>query len=88
LGKIDVVLIELERYTEISKWRFVYGTPEAIVKVFTALESTLQLDANYGTDYVFIVDKDMRLRHSNDKKEIATTKGYNANTFTIASGVP
>ncbi len=80
-GKIDEVLIELKRYTEISKWKFAYGTPKAIQKVFNSLDTSLQLDANYGTDYVFIVDKDARLRHSKENKEIAKTKGYNATSI-------
>ncbi len=82
-GKIDVVLKELERYTEISKWKFVYGTPEAIQTVFKSLKTPLKLDANLGSDYVFIIDKDKRLRHSKKNKKIAETKGYNATSIAI-----
>jgi len=77
-GKIDVILKELDRYTEISKWKFAYGSPEAVKRVFTSLNSPLQLDKNYGSDYVFIIDKNMRLRHSMHDKKVAQTKGYNA----------
>ena len=82
-GKINEVLTELNRYTEISKWQFAYGTPETIKSVFKSLNSPLKLDANLGSDYVFIVDKDQRLRYSKENKSIVQAKGYNATSIAI-----
>ena len=82
-GKLDPILKELKRYTKINKWKFAYGTPDAIKAVFKSIKTPLQLDEHYGTDYVFIVDKDMRLRHSKTNKEIAKTKGYNATSIAM-----
>jgi len=82
-GKIDVILAELNRYTEISKWQFAYGTPEAIQRTYKSLNSPVKLDKNNGSDYVFIVDKDMRLRYSKDNKSIKHAKGYDATSIAI-----
>ena len=82
-GKVNEILIELERYTEISKWKFAYGPASAIQKVFESLQTPLYLDENFGTDNVFIIDKDRRLRYSKSNKVVDHNKGYNATSVAV-----
>ena len=53
---------ELSSLTDTSNWRFVYGSPQAIRELFESLESDLVLDETLATPYVFIIDKERKLR--------------------------
>ncbi|MGB0974504.1 MAG: hypothetical protein ACPGU9_05885 [Flavobacteriaceae bacterium] len=80
--QVEEVIVELSRYADIDKWEFAFGTPEAIERVFASLQTTLPLDANYGTNYVFIVDKEGRQRCASDK-EFKAINGYDATSVSI-----
>lgn len=53
---------ELSKYNELKYWHFVFVDNNDSEKLFNNLRSTLSLDANYASDYVFIVDKDLNQR--------------------------
>lgn len=81
-SQIKKVIVELSRYAEIDKWQFAFGAPEAIKKVFNSLQTQLPLDANFGTNYVFIIDKEQNLRCSDDK-DFKGINGYDATSVSI-----
>lgn len=47
---------------DISKWTFVFAFPEEIKAYYSKLNLVGQLDENYGTPNVYIVDKERNLR--------------------------
>ncbi|TYC10698.1 hypothetical protein ES677_10930 [Bizionia gelidisalsuginis] len=53
---------ELNKYNELKYWHFVFVDNDDSQKLFNNLRSTLSLDSNYASDYVFIVDKDLNQR--------------------------
>lgn len=81
-NQVKEIIKELSRYAAIDKWEFAFGTPEAIKKVFASLQLQLPLDANLGSNYVFIIDKELRLRCSDDK-EFKGLYGYDATAVSI-----
>ena len=81
-SQVKEIIIELSRYAEIDKWEFAFGTPEAIQTVFNSIDTSLPLDENLGTNYVFIVDKEQSLRCSDDKG-FNNINGYDATSISV-----
>ena len=81
-AQVEEVIAELSRYAEINNWQFAFGTPEAIKEVYNSLNISNQLDKNFGTDYVFIIDKELSLRCADDK-ELKEFNGYNATKVSV-----
>lgn len=71
---------ELSSLVNIDKWHFVFTDTKQVESVFKSLQTNLKLDANFATSYVFIVDKEMRLRGRTDDEDEGTKYGFNANS--------
>jgi hypothetical protein len=69
---------ELNQIADTAQWKFVFGPSEAIENVFNSLGSNYSLDANLGTSYVFIIDKDGNLRGRDDDENEGELYGFNA----------
>jgi len=67
---------ELAKITNPLKWKFIYGSPEAIKSLFSSLQSDLQLDEQLATPYVFLIDKDGDLRGRDDDEDDGLLYGY------------
>lgn len=75
----------LKRMGDISNWRFVFASPDAIRGFYNSFNTQEKLDATTGSEYVFIVDKDRNLRGrrgQNLKGEEEYKDGYN--TFIVS----
>ncbi len=75
--KVNELKKELGRLVDIQKWNFIFSEEQEIKKVFQSLGTNLTLDANLGTPYVFIVDKDRKLRGRDDDEDEGTKYGFN-----------
>ena len=71
---------ELGALVDINQWEFVYGTPEEIEEFFQSLRTDLQLDASGATPYVFIVDKERKLRGRKNDDDTGTKYGFNTSS--------
>lgn len=80
-SSIEEVIVELSRYTDVEKWQFAFGAPDAINAVFKSLQSPYSLEANFGTDYVFIIDKERNVRCRVDDEDLGKMHGYNATSI-------
>ena len=60
---------EFSEISQSAKWKIVYSSPENIKEVFESFETPHRLDDNSYSPYVFIVDKDARLRGRDDDEE-------------------
>ena len=60
----EVLLLkkELLKYDELKYWHFAYGHEQDINKVFNSLRSNTILNASFGADHVFIIDKERNQR--------------------------
>lgn len=70
----------LKAMGDISDWKFVFTSPEAIKSFHNSLKVQQPLDEHYGSAYVYIVDKErtLRGRMGKDKKgEDEFKDGYN-----------
>lgn len=68
---------ELATIADLSKWKFIVGSPEEVKRLFASLDTNLTLQEDLSTPYVFIVDKNGRLRGRDDDEDVGTLYGYN-----------
>lgn len=74
-----------EKLSEIEdpkNWRFAVGSKEEINQVFQSLQMpTGSLDSSFGTNSVFIIDKERGLRGREDDEDYGILHGYNASDY-------
>ena len=56
--------------TDMINWNFIFLNPELIFKLFKSLKTDNNLDYNYGSPYVYIIDKELSQRGRNDNNGI------------------
>lgn len=82
--QVKLLLKELYQYDELKYWHFVYANDNQIERLFNSLASKENLDANYASDEVFIVDNELKQRGRIDdrtdgeKEKNATVYGLNS----------
>ncbi|WP_405380435.1 hypothetical protein [Maribacter sp. LLG6340-A2] len=69
---------ELATLADVEKWHFVFSSPEIVKVVFESLQTDISLDAELGTPYVFVIDKDLALRGRTDDEDEGTKYGFNS----------
>ncbi len=76
---INQILVELQAgaATDLSKWRFVFGSQAEIQTLFDSFQTDVSLNAKKSTSTVFIVDRANKLRGRDDDEEVGTLYGYN-----------
>ena len=62
--------------TDLVNWNFVTISDQNILDVFQSLKTDFNLDLNLGTPYVFIIDRDGKLRGRDDNED--TKYGYDS----------
>lgn len=76
---------ELLKYDELKYWHFAYGDKQSITSVFKSLKAKKDLDENFATNQVFIIDKKRNQRGRIDDrldKEIEKEKTlYGLNSY-------
>ena len=60
--QVKLLKKELYQYDELKYWHFVYADDNQIKKIFNSLSSKQNLDHNYSTNEVFIIDKELNQR--------------------------
>jgi len=84
------LLSELDDITDVSEWKFMFGTQESIERLFKGLKTPYTLDEHLGSDYVFIIDKKVNLRGrdgSIDPDEPEIVFGYDASSVADLANV-
>lgn len=78
--QINSIIQTLSRDADLSKWFFVFATPEEITDYYSKLQLVGGLDSDSGTPNVFIIDKELNLRGrkgTNKKGVEEYREGYN-----------
>ncbi len=83
------LLSELDDITDVSEWKFMFGTPEQIKILFESLNVSHKLDDNLSTNYVYIIDKDgsLRGRDGTLKENEQKVDGYDASSVADLANV-
>lgn len=75
-GAVRKLKMELEKITNPLKWKFAFGSPEAVMELHQNLGTTFSLNEDLGSPYVFIIDKDGHLRGRDDDEDVGMLYGY------------
>lgn len=67
---------QLHQITNPLKWEFAFGEPEEIESFFESMDMELSLTPELATPFVFILDKDGRLRGRKDDEDKGVMYGY------------
>lgn len=76
----EKMLVDLKKLGTVSGWKFVFASPEEINAFYQKLSLETKLDADLGTQNVFIVDKKRNLRGRKGKSvkgDEEYKEGYN-----------
>ena len=78
-NKVEEILAELQKgaATDLSKWKFVFGSKEEIETLFQGFKTDISLNDKASTSTVFIIDRARKLRGRDDDEEVGTLYGYN-----------
>ena len=61
-AKTEEFKSKINKISNLSRWHYVFASPEAITKFYEMLNLKTKLEANLGTSSVFIIDKTRNLR--------------------------
>jgi hypothetical protein len=75
---VDEIKTELQKLTDISKWEFIFADGDSIKTYFERMRIPVKLEDDLGTDLVFIVDKERKLRGRDDDEDEGVKYGFNA----------
>ena len=77
------VMQELSAIGDVKAWRFIFLTLEQIQIHFKSLQVPERLDATFGTDQVYIIDKALQLRGRKANEQDKALYGYNATEVSL-----
>jgi len=75
---------ELSALADTKKWNFVHMSEDETQDFFNSLKTNLSLDETMATPYVFIIDKDLKLRGRDEDIKEKTKIKYGFNTESVA----
>lgn len=75
---------ELSAFTDISKWHFIYASPQNINLLFNSFETPYVLNENLYSENAYIVDMELRLRGRKDDEDTKGGKLYGYNMKSVA----
>ena len=80
LGQVDELKKSLKQGagTDLSRWNFIPSNSEYIKAHFSSLKTPFILENDYSSPYVFIIDKDLRLRGRDNDKDSENLYGFDA----------
>ena len=80
--KLLEIIDELKKGSseDMSRWKFILGDGTKIQELFSSFGSDIKLNSKFSTPFVFIVDKDRRLRGRDDDNDSGTLYGYNSSS--------
>lgn len=67
--EVQAIYDKCAEISDMKEWKFVFASPEDIMKFHTALKVKTELNKDFGTSNVFLVDKKLKLRGRNDNEE-------------------
>jgi hypothetical protein len=79
-GQVDKLKKSLKQGagTDLSRWNFISSNSQYIKAHFSSLKTPFILENDYSSPYVFIIDKDLRLRGRDNDKDSENLYGFDA----------
>ena len=80
--QVESLKKKLKTYTDIENWKFVFLNEADIRKLFNSFDSPYTINQDLSSEYVFIIDRELRLRGRKDDEDTDNGRlyGYNMNS--------
>ena len=80
--QVEALKKKLSTYTDIENWKFVFMGDSEIKSLFSSFDSPYTINEDLSSEYVFIIDRELRLRGRKDDEDTANGRlyGYNMNS--------
>ncbi len=80
--QVESLKMKLKTYTDIENWKFVFMNEDEIKSLFKSLDSPYTIKQDLSSEYVFIIDRELRLRGRKDDEDTENGRlyGYNMNS--------
>lgn len=72
---------KISEIADTNRWVFAFGKPEDIDRVFKSMQTDYLLASDSSTPYVFIIDKERRLRGRDDDEDVGLLYGFDARNY-------
>ena len=80
--QVESLKKKLKTYTDIENWKFVFTGEDEIKSLFKSFDSPYTIKQDLSSEYVFIIDRELRLRGRKDDEDTENGRlyGYNMNS--------
>ena len=80
--QVETLKKKLKTYTDIENWKFVFMDENQIKTIFNSFDSPYTINEDLSSEYVFIIDRELRLRGRKDDEDTDNGRlyGYNMNS--------
>ena len=80
--QVETLKKKLKTYTDIENWKFIFMDDIEIKSLFNSLKSPFTINQDLSSEYVFIIDRELRLRGRKDDEDTDNGRlyGYNMNS--------
>jgi len=80
--QVETLKKKLKTYTDIENWKFVFMDDKEIKSLFKSFTSPFTINQDLSSEYVFIIDRELRLRGRKDDEDTDNGRlyGYNMNS--------
>lgn len=70
------IISELDKISDLSRWHFVFAERQKIKELYESLQAPHDFTVEAGSPYVYIIDKNRRLRGRDDDEDVGELYGY------------
>mgnify|MGYP005993433787 FL=1 len=81
--QVNTLKKKLSTYTDISNWKFVFMNDVDIKNLFKSFDSPYTIGKDLSSEYVFIVDRELRLRGRKDDEDTDNGRLYGYNMTSV-----
>lgn len=81
IEKARALQLKLSEIENPKNWKFAVGSTQAMETLFYSLQTNGALDEDFGTDTVFVIDKERNLRGRTDDEDYGILYGYDASNY-------
>ncbi|WP_029037623.1 membrane protein [Salinimicrobium xinjiangense] len=82
-SQLELLKEKISQVIDLKKWKFVFASPQEIQKLYDSLETDLELSNDLSTPYVFIVDKNGKLRGRDEDDDGKPLFGYDTTSLYV-----
>lgn len=82
-AQVELLKEKISNVIDLKKWEFVYAAPQDVQALYDSLKTDMELSGDLSTPYVFIIDKDGKLRGRDEDDDGGKLFGYDTGSLYV-----